>query len=85
MDLANIISMTAMVASAIYIVYLHHQLDDAEVACEEAEKALEAADQAVTICQQVIVDVARGNATLEVLDNGQIIATHCSAGKVSLH
>ena len=85
MDTSVIVAMVALIVAAGYIVYLHHQLGDAEEACGEAEEALENADRAVTLYQQVLTDVAYGNAILEVSPNGQIVATKLADREVSLH
>ncbi len=85
MDPSIIVAMLALIVAGCYIVYIHHQLDDAEEACQEAEEALEAADHAVTMYQQVLTDVAYKQATLEVLPNGQIVATKLADREVSLH
>lgn len=85
MDLSIIIAMAALIVAAGYIVYIHHQLEDAEEACGEAEEALENADRAVTIYQQVLTDVAYGNAILEVSPNGQIVATKLADREAPLH
>ena len=79
------IAMVALIVAACYIVYIHHQLDDAEAACEEAEGALVAADNAITLYQQVLTDVAYKQATLEVTEDGQIVATKLADREVSLH
>lgn len=85
MDPSIIVAMLALIVAGCYIVYIHHQLDDAEEACQEAEEALETADHAVTMYQQVLTDVAYKQATLEVLPNGQIVATKLADREVSLH
>lgn len=85
MDASVVVAMIALVVAACYIVYLHDQLEDAIKACGEAEEALENADRAVTLYQQVLTDVAYGNAILEVSPNGQIVATKLSDREVSLH
>lgn len=85
MDLSIIIAMAALIVAAGYIVYIHHQLEDAEEACGEAEEALENADRAVTIYQQVLTDVAYGHATLEVSSNGQIVATKLANRETQIH
>ncbi len=85
MDLSIIIAMAALIVAAGYIVYIHHQLEDAEEACGEAEEALEAADHAVTMYQQVLTDVAYGHATLEVSSNGQIVATKLADRETQIH
>lgn len=85
MDTSVVVAMAALVVAAGYIVYLHHQLRDAEESCDDAVEALENADRAVTLYQQVLTDVAYGNAILEVSPNGQIIATKLADREVSLH
>ena len=52
---------------------------------DEAEEALEAADKAVGLYQRVLMDVANKQATLEVTEDGHIIATHGAFGKVQIH
>jgi hypothetical protein len=52
---------------------------------DEAEEALEAADKAVGLYQDLLMDVAHKQATLEVTDDGHIIATHVAFGKVQIH
>lgn len=85
MDPSVVIAMVALIVAAGYIIYIHHQLDEAEEACGEAEEALENADRAVTIYQQVLTDVAYGNAILEVSPNGQIVATKLADREAPLH
>lgn len=75
----------AIVLAAVWIIWQQRKLSEQDEALENAEAALEAADQAIDIYQHVLRDVAIGHTTLEVKDNGVIIATHRSAGKVSLH
>lgn len=75
----------ALVAATIYIVRLQAELGDCNEAMDEAEEALEAADKAVELYQRVLMDVANKQATLEVTDDGHIIATHRSFGKVQVH
>jgi hypothetical protein len=75
----------ALVAATIYIVRLQAELGDCNEAIEEAEEALEAADKAVELYQQVLMDVAHNQATLEVTDDGSIVATHRAFGKVQVH
>jgi predicted transcriptional regulator len=41
--------------------------------------------EGVDMYQQVLSDVAIGQATLEVTDDGYIIATHSAFGKVQIH
>jgi uncharacterized protein YoxC len=75
----------ALVAATIYIVRLQAELGDCNEAMDEAEEALEAADKAVEVYQRVLMDVAHKQATLEVTDDGYIIATHGAFGKVQIH
>jgi len=75
----------ALVVAAIYIVRLQTELGDCNEAMDDAEEALEAADKAVSVYQQVLTDVAHNQATLEVTEDGHIIATHRSFGKVQVH
>lgn len=75
----------AIVLAAVWIIWQQRKLNEQDEALENAEAALEAADQAINIYQHVFRDVAIGHTTLEVTDEGHIIATHCAAGKVSLH
>ena len=75
----------ALVAATFYIVRLQAELGDCNEAMDEAEEALEAADKAVELYQRVLMDVANKQATLEVTDDGHIIATHGAFGKVQIH
>ena len=75
----------ALVAATIHIVRLQVELGDCNEAMDEAEEALEAADKAVELYQRVLMDVANKQATLEVTEDGHIIATHGAFGKVQIH
>jgi hypothetical protein len=75
----------ALVAATIYIVRLQAELGDCNEAMDEAEEALEAADKAVEVYQRVLMDVAHNHTTLEVTEDGTLIATHRSFGKIQIH
>lgn len=80
-----IASLCANVAAIGWIIWQQIEMHRRDKVLDDAEEALEAADKVVNLYQHVLTDVAYGHATLEVKDNGVIIATHRSAGKVSLH
>lgn len=80
-----VVAWGAIVIAACYIIYQHLELRNSNEAMDQAEEALEAADKAVTIYQTILTDVAYGNTTLEVTDDGRIIATHKSAGQAQVH
>lgn len=80
-----LVSWVAIVAAAAWVIYLWQELRDRDDTLKEAEAALEAADKTIDLYQTILRDVAIGHATLEVTNDGRIIATHCAAGKVSLH
>ena len=80
-----IVSLCANVAAIWWIIWQQVEMRRRDKVLDDAETALEAADKAVNFYQHVLTDVAYGHTTLEVKDNGVIIATHRSAGKVSLH
>ena len=80
-----IVSLCANVAAIGWIIWQQVEMRRRDKVLDDAETALEAADKAVDLYQHVLTDVAYGHTTLEVKDNGVIIATHRSAGKVSLH
>ena len=80
-----IASLCANVAAIGWIIWQQIEARRRDKVLDSAEKALEAADKAVDLYQHVLTDVAYGHTTLEVKDNGIIVATHRSAGKVSLH
>lgn len=74
-----------MIIAGGWIIYQQLRINEMEEVYDSAEEALEAAHRAVDIYQTVLRDVAIGHATLEVTDDGHIIATHRALGKVSLH
>lgn len=80
-----LVAWAAIIVAAGWIIRQHIELNKQDELLEEAETALEAASEAVDLYQTVLRDVAIGHATLEATDDGRIIATHRSAGKVSLH
>lgn len=80
-----VVAWGAIVIAACYIIYQHLELRGSTEAMDQAEEALEAADKAVTMYQAILTDVAYGNTTLEVTDDGRIIATHKSAGQAQVH
>ena len=80
-----LVAMAALVLAAIWVVRQQMVLDRMDEAMDDAVDALEKADKTVTVYQQVLSDVAIGQATLEVTDDGHIIATHISFGKVQVH
>ena len=79
------VSWVALVIAAAWIIHQWQELRERDDILEEVEAALEAADKSLDLYQTILRDVAIGHATLEITDDGRIIATHCSAGKVSLH
>jgi ATP/maltotriose-dependent transcriptional regulator MalT len=94
-----LVARAAIVIAAVWIVYLQRKLSGQDEVLKSAEAALEAADEAIesseaarkaaeaaiNIYQHVLRDVAIGHTTLEMTDDGRIVATHGSFGKVSLH
>lgn len=80
-----VVAWGAIVIAACYIIYQHVELRNSNEAMDQAEEALQAADKAVTIYQTILTDVAHGVTTLEVTDDGRIIATHKSAGQAQVH
>ncbi len=79
------VSWVALVIAAAWIIHQWQELRERDDILEEVKAALEAADKSLDLYQTILRDVAIGHATLEVTNDGRIIATHCSAGKVSLH
>ncbi len=79
------VSWVALVIAAAWIIHQWQELRERDDILEETEAALKAADKTLDLYQTILRDVAIGHATLEVTNDGRIIATHCSAGKVSLH
>jgi ATP/maltotriose-dependent transcriptional regulator MalT len=75
----------ALCIAAGWIVYQYLALQEADAILNSAEEALQAAHKAVDIYQRVLTDVAHNQATLEVTDDGHIIATHHAIGKVQVH
>jgi uncharacterized protein YoxC len=74
------------IAIALYIMWWQdREIRRRDDTLGEVERTLDAATKAVNLYQQILSDVAHNQATLEITDDGRIIATHCSAGKVSLH
>ena len=80
-----IVSLCANVVAFGWVIWQQVEMRRRDKVLDSAETALEAADKAVDLYQHALTDVAYGHATLEVKDNGIIVATHRSAGKVSLH
>lgn len=80
-----LVAWAAIVIAAIWIIRQHIELRDRDAILKEVETALEAADKAVTMYQTILTDVAYGHTTLEVTEDGRIIATHRSAGQVQIH
>lgn len=80
-----VVAWGALVIAACWIIYQQLELRGCNEAMEQAEEALEAAHKAVDMYQVVLRDVAIGHTTLEVMEDGRIIATHRSAGQVSVH
>lgn len=80
-----LVAMAALVLAAIWVVRQQQRINSMDEAMDDAVDALEKADKAVDTYQQVLSDVAIGQATLEVTDDGHIIATHISFGKVQVH
>lgn len=79
------VSWVALVIATAWIIHQWQELRERDDILEQAETALEAADKTLELYQTILRDVAIGHATLEITDDGRITATHCSAGKVSLH
>ena len=80
-----LVAMAALVLAAVWVVRQQQKINSMDEAMDDAVDALEKADKTVTIYQQVLSDVAIGQATLEVTNDGHIIATHISFGKVQVH
>ena len=80
-----LVAWAAILIAAVWIIKQQLELNAKNDVLESAEEALEQASEAVDIYQHVLRDVAMGQATLEVTNDGNIIATHRSLGKVSLH
>ena len=80
-----LVAMATLVLAAIWIVRQELKLKHMDDTCDDAIDALEKAHKAVDTYQQVLSDVAIGQATLEVTDDGSILATHSSFGKVQVH
>jgi hypothetical protein len=80
-----LVAWTAIVIAAVWIVRQQLELNRRDEILDEVEEALETADKTVTLYQQILTDVAHNHATLEITDDGHIIATHNSFGKVSVH
>lgn len=80
-----LVSWAALIVAALWVIRQELELRRRDEVLDSAEEALEAAHEAIDIHRQVLTDVAYGHATLEVTQDGHIIATHRSAGKVSLH
>jgi methylthioribose-1-phosphate isomerase len=79
------VSWVALVIAAAWIIHQWQELRERDDILKKVKAALEAADKSLDLYQTILRDVAIGHATLEVTNDGRIIATHCSAGKVSLH
>ena len=74
------------IAIALYIMWWQdREIRRRDDTLGEVERTLDAATKAVNLYQQILSDVAHNQATLEVTDDGRIIATNCTIGKVSLH
>ena len=80
-----LVAMVALVVAAVWVVRQQLTINSMDEVMDDAVNALEKADKTVTIYQQVLTDVALNQATLEVTDDGHIIATHNSFGKVQVH
>jgi hypothetical protein len=80
-----LVAWAAILIAAVWIIKQQLELNAKNDVLESAEEALEQASEAVDIYQHVLRDVAMGQTTLEVTNDGHIIATHRSLGKVSLH
>ena len=80
-----LVAMAALVLAAVWIVRQELQLKHLDSVCDDAIDALEKADKTVDMYQQVLSDVAIGHATLEVTNDGHVVATHISFGKVQVH
>ena len=80
-----VVAWGAIVIAACYIIYQHLELRGSNEAMDQAEEALEAADKAVSMYQTILADVAHGHTTLEVMEDGRIIATHYSAEQSQVH
>lgn len=80
-----LVAWAAIVVAAIWIIRQHIELRDRDAILAEVETALEAADKSLELYQTILRDVAIGHATLEVTNDGNIVATHCSFGKAQIH
>ena len=80
-----LVAMAALVLAAVWIVRQELKLKHMDSICDDAVDALEKAHKTVDMYQQVLSDVAIGQATLEVTDDGYIIATHIAFGKIQIH
>ncbi len=75
----------ALVLAAVWIVRQQLVISGQNDAMEAAYEALQSADKTVDLLKQVLYDVAHNQATLEVTDDGRIIATHRSFGETQIH
>jgi len=80
-----LVSWFAMIVAAIWVVRLQARVSRMEEIYDEAEDALEAADEAVTQYQTILMDVALNRATLEITNEGNIIATRIAHREVQVH
>ena len=80
-----LVAWAAIVVAAAWIIRQHLELRDRDAILEDVETALEAADKSLELYQTILRDVAIGHATLEVTNDGHIVATHCSFGKAQIH
>ena len=80
-----LVSWAALVVAAVWIVRQQRELDRRDEVMDSVEEALKTAHETVDMYQHIIRDVAVGHTTLEINNEGIVVATHCSAGKVSVH
>ena len=80
-----VVAWGALVIAACWIIYQQLELRGCGEAMEQAEEALEEAHTAIDTYQVILRDVAIGHTTLEIMEDGRIIATHRSAEQVSVH
>ena len=80
-----LVAMAALVLAAVWIVRQELTIKHMDSICDDAVDALEKAHKTVDMYQQVLSDVAIGQATLEVTHDGYIIATHIAFGKIQIH
>jgi LytS/YehU family sensor histidine kinase len=74
------------IAIALYIMWWQdREIKRRDDTLGEVERTLDAASKTVNLYQQILSDVAHNHATLEITDDGRIVATHFTDRKTSLH